>query len=263
MRADVYLTLYGGVGSRTRAQRLIAQGCVQIDGCQPERPSTPIDETVPHKIDIKDTLPFVGRGGLKLDGALEAFRIDCHGKRALDIGASTGGFTDCLLQRGAELVFAVDSGEGQLAPSLRENARVINIEGCNARYLCAPMLGARFPAEGVDLIVMDVSFISQTFVLPVFPTLLGDDGEAVTLIKPQFEVGRAAVGKGGIVRDARARRDAIVRVLESAVMLGLCPVGLIRSPIEGGDGNTEYLVHLKKMPCESDQIASLLRTVQI
>ena len=172
MRADVYLTLYGDVASRTRAQRLIADGCVRIDGVLLTRAHTDVDERVEHRLEIVDTLPFVGRGGLKLDGALDAFGVDCREKTALDIGASTGGFTDCLLQRGASLVFAVDSGSGQLAPSLREDERVINIENCNARYLCAEMLGGSFPASGADLAVMDVSFISQTFILPAISSVL-------------------------------------------------------------------------------------------
>ena len=263
MRADVYLTLYGDVASRTRAQRLIADGCVRIDGVLLTRAHTDVDESVEHRLEIVDTLPFVGRGGLKLDGALDAFGVDCREKTALDVGASTGGFTDCLLQRGAALVFAVDSGSGQLALSLREDARVINIENCNARYLCAEMLGGRFPATGADLAVMDVSFISQTFILPALSSLLAAEGDAITLIKPQFEVGRSAIGKGGIVRDATARRECIRRVLECACTVGLYPTGLIRSPIEGGDGNVEYLAHFKKNSDECREIAALLRGIPI
>lgn len=263
MRADVYLVQHGGVASRTRAQRLIEDGCVLLDGCKLLRAHTDVDETVEHRLEIVDLLPFVGRGGLKLDGALDAFAVDCSGRVGLDIGASTGGFTDCLLQRGATRVFAVDSGSGQLAAALRKDARVINIENCNARYLCAEMLGGSFPARGADIIVMDVSFISQTFILPAIAQLLASDGDAITLIKPQFEVGRSKIGKGGIVRDAAARKDCITAVLRCAETVGLFSVGLIRSPIEGGDGNVEYLVHFCKDSARGRDAATLLREIRI
>jgi 23S rRNA (cytidine1920-2'-O)/16S rRNA (cytidine1409-2'-O)-methyltransferase len=257
------LALYGDVASRTRARRLIEDGCVTVDGCKIERAHTEIDETVKHKLEITDLLPFVGRGGLKLEGALDAFGIDCTGCVALDIGASTGGFTDCLLQRGAVRVFAVDSGSGQLAPSLLEDARVINIENCNARYLRAEMLGGLFPLAGADILVMDVSFISQTFILPAISPLLCESGVAITLIKPQFEVGRSKVGKGGIVRDAAARRECILRVLECARTVGLYPAGLIRSPIEGGDGNVEFLAYFTKNIAQGRPDPELLRGISI
>jgi 23S rRNA (cytidine1920-2'-O)/16S rRNA (cytidine1409-2'-O)-methyltransferase len=187
----------------------------------------------------------VGRGGLKLERALDEFHIDCTGVVALDIGASTGGFTDCMLQRGAAHVFAVDAGVGQLSPSLRTDARVTNIENCNARYLNRAALGPAFPTDGVAFAVMDVSFISQTLIYPALVSLLSREANVVTLIKPQFEAGRGKVGKGGIVRSAQAQRDAVLKVLESAAALSLSPVALIPSPIRGGDGNTEYLLQLK------------------
>ena len=192
-----------------------------------------------HEVTVLDDMPYVGRGGFKLAGALDAFGLDVDGLTALDIGASTGGFTDCLLQRGAERVIAVDAGEGQLAKKLLEDGRVLSMERTNARDLTPEMIGG----VTVDLIVMDVSFISATYILPRFPALLRAGGHAVCLIKPQFEVGRAMLGKGGIVKDAAAHRYAIERVLESGRGLGLAPVGLIPSSIEGGDGNREFLVH--------------------
>ena len=247
MRIDVYLTQNGYTASRTRAQQLIAAGLVELDGKTVRRPSEELDEAMPHTVSVGEDIPYVGRGGCKLEGALDAFSLDVTGAWALDIGASTGGFTDCLLRRGAARVYAVDSGEGQLAPSLRADERVVNIEKCNARYLDADLLDADFSTHGgADIIVMDVSFISQTFILPVLPPLLKEDGHIVTLIKPQFEVGRSGVGKGGIVKEPSRRREAVGRVLAAAELVGLEPKGLIRSPIVGGDGNIEYLVRFQK-----------------
>lgn len=242
MRIDVYLSQNGYADSRTRAQSLIAAGLVCLDGKTVRRPSEEVDESVPHALEIQRDIPYVGRGGCKLEAALDAFDVNVTGAWALDIGASTGGFTDCLLQRGAARVYAIDSGVGQLALSLRADSRVVNIEKCNARYLNTTLLDADFTAHGgADIIVMDVSFISQTCILPVLPPLIRTGGRVVTLIKPQFEVGREGIGKGGIVREDKWRRVAIERVLEGAALVGLSPLGVIRSPIEGGDGNVEYL----------------------
>jgi len=186
---------------------------------------------------------YVSRGGYKLEAALSAFGIDPCDQKCLDIGASSGGFTDCLLSRGAAKVYAVDAGVGQLAPRLASDPRVCSIERCNARELELQTVGG----ERFDLIVMDVSFISATYIMPRFPALLDDGGHAVVLIKPQFEVGKASVGKGGIVRDVRAHREAVERVLHAGIGLGLCPVGLIVSPVTGGDGNREFLVDFIRM----------------
>lgn len=244
MRIDVYLTQNGYADSRTRAQHLIAAGLVALDGKTVRRPSEDVDESTEHTLEVGQDIPYVGRGGCKLEAALDAFGIDATDAWALDIGASTGGFTDCLLRRGAARVYAIDSGSGQLAASLREDRRVVNIEKCNARYLDAAMLDDAFVAHGgADVAVMDVSFISQTCILPVLPALLGRGGCVVTLIKPQFEVGRQGLGKGGIVREDKWRRAAIDRVLTGAALVGLSPQAVIRSPIEGGDGNVEYLSH--------------------
>ena len=260
MRIDVYLTKNGYTASRTRAQQLIAGGNVELDGKVVRRPSDDVDEALTHTVTVRKDMPYVGRGGCKLEAALDAFSLDVSGAWALDIGASTGGFTDCLLRRGASRVYAIDSGEGQLAASLRADPRVVNIEKCNARYLNADALDQAFFAHGgADIAVMDVSFISQTYILPVLPPLLRQGGRAVTLIKPQFEVGRSGVGKGGLVKDAARRREAVCRVLDSAHSVGLSPQGLIRSPIEGGDGNIEYLVLLQKGK-EADT-AALIRSL--
>lgn len=228
----------GYTHSREQAKRLILEGLVELDGKPLRRAADEVGEG-PHTVTVSGPERFVSRGGQKLEGALNAFGIDPSGWRALDIGASTGGFTDCLLRRGAFEVTAVDSGSGQLAESLRADPRVRVREHCNARGLTPEDIGGR-----VRLIVMDVSFISGTLILPRFPSLLESVGDAVCLIKPQFEVGRAHIGKGGIVRDPRAHRLAVERVAECAASLGLNVAGLIPSPILGGDGNREFLVHL-------------------
>lgn len=238
MRADLYLVEGGYVPSRQRARVLIEKGLVSIDGAAVKKPAQPIPEGE-HTVEVRNDLPFVSRGGLKLAAALERFRVLPQGFAALDIGASTGGFTDCLLQNGAARVIAVDSGSGQLVESLTNDARVVSLEHTNARDLTLDQIGG----ERVDLIVMDVSFISATYIIPRFTALLRDGGEAICLIKPQFEVGRAMLGKGGIVKDAKAHRYAVERVFEAARAAGLTPVGLMPSPIEGGDGNREFLAH--------------------
>lgn len=248
MRADLFLTEKGYVPSRKKAQMLIEDGKVSIDGHIVQKVSQQIHDGE-HSVEIMqcDEVRFVGRGGLKLEAALDSFGIDARDKTALDIGASTGGFTDCLLQRGAKKVYAVDAGVGQLAKSLLENPAVVPIEKLNARTL-AP---EHIENNRVDLIVIDVSFISATYIIPQFPALMTDGGEAVCLVKPQFEVGRAMIGKGGIVRDKAAHADAIQRVCTSAQAVGLTPIALIPSPIEGGDGNREFLLHLVRKDSQS------------
>ena len=237
MRIDVFLTENGYVSSRKRAQDLIASGCVTVDGKIVPKPSYQIEEGE-HEIVIENDLAYVSRGGLKLEAALDCFLPDIKGLVALDIGASTGGFTHCMLSRGAKKVFAVDSGYGQLAKELREDSRVISMERFNARNLSPTDLGG----ERVDLIVMDVSFISATYIIPNFKALLKENGHAICLIKPQFEVGRAMLGKGGIVKDPKAHRAAVERVMASGIASGLVPTGLIPSPVKGGDGNREFLI---------------------
>lgn len=252
MRIDLFLTEKEYVSSRKKAQMLIEEGKVSIDGRIVQKASQQLDDGE-HTVEIaqSDEVRYVGRGGLKLEAALEAFGIDAHDKIALDIGASTGGFTDCLLCRGAKKVYAVDAGVGQLAKSLLANPSVISIEKLNARNL----LPEHINNTCVDLIVMDVSFISATYIIPQFPALMTERGEAVCLVKPQFEVGRSMIGKGGIVRDKTAHVDAIKRVCASAESVGLSPIALIPSPIEGGDGNREFLLHLVR---ENEQCKVLM-----
>lgn len=234
MRVDTYLSQNGYAESRTRAARLISEGKVILDGKTVQKASEEIGEGV-HVVEITETDLFVGRGGLKLAAALDHFKIDATGKKCIDVGASTGGFTDCLLQNGASLVYAIDSGKGQLHPKLLRDGRVVNIEGYNARALSRDVLGV------FDVAVMDVSFISQTLIHPALSEVLRDGAFFITLIKPQFESGRSALGKNGIVKDAKAREEAIRKVLQSAIINHFEPVGIINSPIEGGDGNREYL----------------------
>lgn len=239
MRADVYLVKKESARSREAAKRLIEGGHVVIDGVKIGKPSENIDETVEHIIELDSKEKYVSRGGLKLEAALDAFGIDPGGLTAADIGASTGGFTDCLLSRGAKFVYALDSGHDQLDPRIRRDSRVANIEGFNARELSVGNTAGI--TSKLDLAVMDVSFISQTYIIPGIPRLLREGGRLVSLIKPQFEAGRSAVGKGGIVRDPTDRRLAVMRVLDCAAANRFGFIGLIRSPITGGDGNIEYL----------------------
>ncbi len=238
MRLDVFLTKSGLAKSRTDAARLIAAGAVSLDGVPLTKPAFSVEENTPAERFSVDTAPhpFVSRGGLKLEAALDAFSLSPEGKIALDVGASSGGFTDCLLRRGASHVYAVDAGEGQLAPALRADSRVTVRENCNARYLTP----RDFPALP-DFAVMDVSFISQTLILPVLAALLPTGAVLVSLIKPQFEVGRAGIGKGGIVRDPALCEAAAARVCAFACEVSFSLVGRMNSPITGGDGNHEYL----------------------
>ncbi len=236
MRADLYIFNFGKAKSRNAAKALIEAGAVLLDGKQLSKPAEDVDEAIQHTIELTQTEKFVGRGGLKLEAALDAFDINVEGLEAIDIGASTGGFTDCLLQRGAKSVIAVDSGEGQLDPRLAVDPRVTNIEKYNARELSRDIA-----PNGVDLAVMDVSFISQTLIMPAILNVLRPNASVITLIKPQFEAGRAAVGKGGIVKSKRDRFLAVLRVRDAAALNGLYMTDLIVSPITGGDGNIEYL----------------------
>jgi 23S rRNA (cytidine1920-2'-O)/16S rRNA (cytidine1409-2'-O)-methyltransferase len=240
MRADLYLVENGYVKSRTAARKHIEEGHVLLDGKAISKPSQDVSDGE-HAVEILERERYVSRGGLKLEGALHAFGIDVHGMRAADIGASTGGFTDCLLQAGAAHVYAIDSGRDQLDPDLLLDKRVSCMEGVNARYLTPEEIGGC-----VDIVVMDVSFISQTLILPCVASLLREGGIYVGLIKPQFEAGRAALDKHGVVKNAKHRRMAVERVLDAAEEQGLGLGGLIRSPIEGGEGNVEYLAYYIK-----------------
>lgn len=241
MRADVYLTVMGHTPSRKKAQDLIDAGAVQIDGVPIKKSSTPINEQIPHEVTVEQVFKYVSRGGMKLEAALDAFRIQVNHKSAVDVGSSTGGFTDCLLQRGARSVVCIDSGVGQLHESLRADPRVTVKEQFNAR-----MMTAEDTNGPCDLAVMDVSFISQTYLIERIAAVLKDGGEFVSLIKPQFEAGKSALGKNGVVHSAAYRYLAVKRVLNCAFENGLDCIALIRSPIEGGDGNKEYLAYMIK-----------------
>ena len=241
MRADVFLASFGYAKSRSAAQSMISEGSVIINGKRIEKASENIDENAENNVEITAKQKFVGRGGYKLEYALEKFNIDVKGMTAIDVGASTGGFTDCLLQRGAVKVFAVDSGEGQLDTSLVSDSRVVNIEKYNARNLKSTDFDSK-----IDIAVMDVSFISQTLIIPSLSDLLTDGAWFVSLIKPQFEVGRSAVGKKGIVKSSKDRINAVKNVVSFAENFGLGCLGVSESVITGGDGNVEYVAAFQK-----------------
>jgi 23S rRNA (cytidine1920-2'-O)/16S rRNA (cytidine1409-2'-O)-methyltransferase len=236
-RIDKLLVELGLAASRAKAQALVMAGVVLVDEKRIEKPSQEFLPT--DNIRIKgqsDEIKYVGRGGLKLEKALEEFHIHPSAYVCLDVGSSTGGFTDCLLQNGAAKVVAVDVGTNQLAWKLRNDERVETRENVNARRLRPEDFREKF-----DLIVMDVSFISVTKILPGLPPLLNESGKIITLIKPQFEVGRGEVGKGGIVRDAEKHKRVIEEINTFAETCGLKTSGLIESPIVGADGNKEFL----------------------
>jgi len=237
-RIDKLLVDRGLAESRTKAQAMVMSGVVLVDEQRVEKPSQqyPPSSTIRIKHAEDPTSRFVGRGGLKLEAAIHAFGIDVRGLLCLDVGASTGGFTDCLLQHGARRVFAIDVGHNQIDWRLRQDLRVVVREGVNARYLKPEDFPSRF-----DLVVMDVSFISATKVLPAIVPLLTEFGKVILLIKPQFEVGRNEVGGGGIVRDAEKRARVVNEVNQAAAALGLENVGVIESPVPGAEGNIEFL----------------------
>ena len=240
MRIDVFLHKEGLVSSRTEAQRFIDEGAVTVNGVLAKKPSLEVDGSENIVLD-KSKKEFVSRGGLKLKGALLHFGINAEDRLCLDVGASSGGFTDCLLQHGAKHVIAVDSGSGQLAESLRQDERVTAIENYNARYM-KPSDFQYAPS----LAVMDVSFISATYIIPSVYDVLSEGGEFVCLIKPQFEVGRAGIGKGGIVKDSKVRDNAVKKVTDFAREVGFYVNGIVQSSIKGGDGNIEFLAHFVK-----------------
>lgn len=241
MRADMFLSSFGYAKSRSSAQSMISEGSVTINGKRIEKASENVDENAENSVEITAKQKFVGRGGYKLEYALEKFGIDVKGMTAIDVGASTGGFTDCLLQRGAGRVFAVDSGAGQLDASLVSDPRVVNIEKYNARNLKITDFDSK-----IDIAVMDVSFISQTLIIPSLSDLLTDGAWFVSLIKPQFEVGRSAVGKKGIVKSSKDRINAVKNVVSFAENFGLGCLGVSESVITGGDGNVEYVAAFQK-----------------
>ena len=240
MRIDVYLSNSGIVSSRTEAKNFIDEGAVSVNGIIVKKASFDVDGSEDITVD-KSVKEFVSRGGVKLKGAISHFGIDVNDRLCIDVGASSGGFTDCLLKCGAKHVIAVDSGSGQLSDSIRRDERVTSIEGYNARYM-KPEDFAYTP----NLSVMDVSFISATYIIPAVFSVLDDGSDFVCLIKPQFEVGRSGLGKGGIVKDSKIRDAAVKKVLDFALDVGFEVKGIIQSPIRGGDGNIEFLAHFVK-----------------
>jgi 23S rRNA (cytidine1920-2'-O)/16S rRNA (cytidine1409-2'-O)-methyltransferase len=239
-RLDQILVERGLADSREKARALILAGSVKVDGQKSDKPGHSFPEGC--NVVVAAPLPYVSRGGFKLAAALEHFGIDVRGTVCLDVGSSTGGFTDCLLQRGAAKVYAVDVGHGQLDWKLRNDPRVIVREGVNARYLQPMDLTAGDFPEHFGLAVCDASFISATLLIPAMVPLLAENGQMVILVKPQFEVGREQVGKGGIVRDPELHRAACDRVTAAVDALGFS-ASIMESPILGAEGNREFLLY--------------------
>lgn len=247
LRIDKLLVDRGLAPSRERAQAMILAGRVLVDGQKIEKSGATVGDDAEIRL-LGEDLKYVSRGGLKLEAALDHWKIDLSGRVCMDVGASTGGFTDCMLQHGAAVVIAVDTGYGQIAAKLRADSRVKLLEKTNARYLSRDQLRCLTAREDLSFIALDVSFISVTLVLPAvldagFAASDATIREVVTLIKPQFEVGRAAVGKGGIVRDEQAQRSAVAKVRESVEKLGGRGLEVIESPILGAEGNREFLLY--------------------
>lgn len=239
MRIDIYLSENGYVKSRERAKSLIKSGQIQVNGAVVSKPSYEVSEDV--KIEITgEQLRYVGRGGLKLEKAIAAFGIELKDRVCIDIGASTGGFTDCMLQCGASYVYAVDVGHDQLDESLVNDKRVCNMERTNIRNLNADDFSA-VPSFAAT----DVSFVSLKQILPKIKELLPENGEAAVLIKPQFEAGKSAIGKNGIVKDRKVHEKVLADIVSFCFSLQLEVENLVHSPISGGDGNIEYLAHIR------------------
>ncbi|MEW6213415.1 MAG: TlyA family RNA methyltransferase [Acidobacteriota bacterium] len=252
-RLDKLMVERGLVDSRARAQALILAGKVLVGEQRIDKPGQAVDRD--SEIRIKDEpLKYVSRGGLKMEAALAEFHIDPTGKNCIDIGASTGGFTDCLLQRGAAQVWAIDVGHNQMAWRIRQDDRVVVIEGQNARYLEADQFPAKF-----DLATIDVSFISLSKIFPAVARVLNEEGDCIALIKPQFEVGLGEVGKKGVVKDAAKHRRVLREIKRSAAEVGLKAMDVIASPIMGAEGNREFLIHLRLTEGEeNEQIDELM-----
>ena len=239
-RLDLRLVDQGLVASRERARALVIAGRVRVNGTVVTKAGSPVAPDARVEVSEPD-FPWVGRGGVKLAHALDTFGIDVTGREGLDIGASTGGFTDVLLQRGARRVVALDVGHGQLDWRLREDPRVVVIERRNARDLDPAWLPG--PA---DVVTIDVSFISLRLILPALPPVLAPGADLIALVKPQFEAGRGEVGRGGLVKDPVVHATVLARVTESAASCGLTRVAMTPSPITGAAGNQEFLVHMRR-----------------
>ncbi len=240
-RLDILVYERGLAPSREKARALIMAGRVYVENQKSDKPGTMYPETI-EAIEVRgETLRYVSRGGLKLEKAMQLFPIRLEGKTCMDIGACTGGFTDCMLQNGAKKVYAIDVGYGKLDWKLREDPRVINLERTNARYLTAEQI-----PEPIDFFSVDVAFISLKLVLPPAYVLLKEGGEAVCLIKPQFEAGRGKVGKKGVVRDPAVHTEVVEGICTAVLEMGFSILGLTYSPVKGPEGNIEYLAYLKK-----------------
>lgn len=244
-RLDILLVEKGLASSREKAKAYIMAGLVFVNGQKIDKAGSMVPEAANITL-TGDSIGYVSRGGLKLEKALKFFKIDLSGKVVADIGASTGGFTDCALKNGAERVYAIDVGYGQLAWSLRTDSRVINMERTNIRGVTPKDIG-----ELMDFASIDVAFISLDKVLPVVKTLLKNEGLVVALIKPQFEAGREKVGRKGVVKDAGVHIEVIVKIVDTSRTLGFTPVGLTYSPIKGPEGNIEYLLYL--INCKAEE----------
>ena len=239
-RIDILLFEKGLAPSREKAKTMIMAGNVYVDNQKFDKPGDTVNEDA--HIEVRgSTLKYVSRGGLKLEKAMELFPITLDGKICMDVGASTGGFTDCMLQNGASRVYSVDVGYGQLAWQLRQDPRVVNLERTNARYLTKEQI-----PEDIDFFSVDVSFISLKIILPAVRALLRDGGQAVCLIKPQFEAGRDKVGKKGVVRDKKVYEEVVQTICDFVLENGYSVLGLTFSPVKGPEGNIEYLVFLEK-----------------
>ncbi len=256
-RLDVVLVEKGLFQSREKAKSAIMAGIVYVDGQRIDKAGTSVSDTSEFFVK-EDICPYVSRGGLKLEKALKEFDFHLEKAACMDIGASTGGFTDCMLKNGATKVFAIDVGYGQLDWKLRNDPRVVNMEKVNIRYLDFDTVD-----KDIDFISIDVSFISLKLVFPVASKLLAETGSIVCLVKPQFEAGREQVGKKGIVREIKVHKEVIRNVIVYAKDCGLYPQGLTFSPVTGAKGNIEYLLHLKKKESENfsddmvEQIANM------
>ncbi len=237
-RLDVYLVEAGLAGGRDAAKRLIAEGSIYVDGRPAQKAGQDVDGSA---VELRGELPrYVSRGGLKLEKAINAFGIDLTGKVAADLGASTGGFTDCMLQNGAARVYAVDVGHGQLSPKLAADSRVINMEGTDARNLILP--------EKADFVSADVAFISLRLILPSIKNILAGGGQLAALIKPQFEAGRGCLNKKGVVKDPAVHARVIEEIVDFTAAMGFFVKGLERSPIKGPEGNAEFLMYAQNGP---------------
>ncbi len=243
VRVDSLMVEKGLAPSRTAAQRMIAAGRVRVDGTPVPKASLEVAQSAALEVAADEDDRFVSRGGLKLAGALLHTRLAVKGRHCLDVGQSTGGFTDCLLQAGAAGVVGVEVGRGQLHPRLAGDPRCVTLEGINARHLSPAALGAHFPAGGFDLVVCDASFISLELLLPQWPALLAPEGSILALVKPQFEVGPQGIGKGGIVRDANLYAGVEERLRASARGHGILIRDWFESSITGTDGNREFFFH--------------------